>query len=386
MAGWRARELCPDLTFVRGHFADYQRLSAQVMQILGSYTPALERVSIDEAFLDVAGSRRLFGSPEEIAAAIRERVRIEAKLPISVGAARTKHLAKIASQVAKPDGLLVVDPARETAFLAPLPVRLVWGVGPATEARLRAKGITTVGELAKASPDHLARLLGRGVAGKVRALANNDDARRVEVGRRGRSMGAQSALGRTEPTPEVLAEVLGHLADRVATRLRKKKRAGRTVTVRVRFPSMRSITRSETREDAVLSTLTLREIAEGLVRQALSDHPEERVITLLGISVSNMIAEPDVQLEFPPSHGKVRVARVRQSRWPGARSIVRSTRSEDGSVDARSGTRGLRSPPAAWCPTSFGNSLSATLASGRNRRAGGSAIDRQTQAKSSTGR
>lgn len=299
MAGWRARELCPGLVFVKGHFSEYQRLSKQVMGILGDYTPAVEQISIDEAFLDVAGSRRLFGEPIEIARVIRDRVQGEAGLPISIGAARTKHLAKIASQVAKPDGLVVVDPARERAFLDPLPVRLVWGVGPATEARLGQRDITTIGQLARESPEVLARLVGGGVAGKLRALANNDDWRRVSRGRRARSVGAQSALGRATPTPELFGQVLGHLADRVASRLRAKHRAGRTVTVRVRFPGMRSVTRSLTTGDPISATLTLREIAETLAMQALADHPKERIITLLAISVSKLHQEPEVQLALP---------------------------------------------------------------------------------------
>ena len=299
MAGWRAKERCPELIFVRGHFSEYQRLSSRVMDLMGEYTPAIERISIDEAFLDVGGSRRLFGEPEEIARAIRRRVKEEIGLPISIGAARTKHLAKIASQVAKPDGLVVVDPARERAFLDPLPVRLVWGVGPATEARLATRGITTIGHLAKASPDRLGPILGGAAAGKLHALANNDDWRRVSTGRRARSVGAQSALGRTLPTAELLGEVLGHLADRVAGRLRAKGRAGHTVTVRVRFVGMRSVTRSLTLDDPVASTLTLREIAEALVAQALGDNAGETLITLLAISVSNLTTEPETQLELP---------------------------------------------------------------------------------------
>jgi len=300
MAGWRARQRCPELVVVRGHFAEYRRLSDRVMGILGDYTPAMHRISIDEAFLDVGGSQRLFGAPGEIAARIRARVRDEVGLPISVGAARTKHLAKIASQVAKPDGLLVVAPEREREFLDPLPVGLVWGVGPVTELRLAERGIATIGQLARSSPETLARLLGGAHGAKLRALANNDDWRRVSwSGGGARSVGAQSALGRASPTPDVLSEVLGHLADRVAGRLRAKRRAGRTVNVRVRFAGMRSVTRSLTVAHPVASTLTLRELAESLVIQALADHPAERVVTLLAISLSNLVDEPEVQLELP---------------------------------------------------------------------------------------
>ncbi len=299
MSGRQARQRCPDLVFVKGHFREYQRLSEQVMAILGDFTPAVQRISIDEAFLDVAGSRRLFGPPGTIAAAIRSRVRDEVGLPISVGAARTKHLAKIASQVAKPNGLVLVPPDREREFLDPLPVRLVWGVGPATERRLAERGITTVGQLARSSPDTLARLLGGGQGAKLRALARNDDFRAVRPGGRVKSVGAQSAFPRAAPTPDLVQEVLGHLADRVAGRLRARDRAGRTVTVRVRFADMRSVTRSSTVADPVASTLTLREVAESLVAQALAENPAERTFTLLAISVSGLVDEPAVQLELP---------------------------------------------------------------------------------------
>jgi DNA polymerase IV len=299
MSGRQARQLCPQLVFVSGHFREYQGFGDRVMDLLGEYTPMVQRISIDEAFLDVAGSRRLFGSPTDIASAIRRRVRHEIGLPISIGAARTKHLAKIASQVAKPDGLLVVDPTREREFLDPLPVRLVWGVGPATQTRLASQGITTIGHLARSSPDVLARLLGGGQGAKLRALANNDDWRTVRPGGGARSVGAQSAFPRAVANRDLLGEVLGHLADRVAGRLRTAGRAGRTVTVRVRFVGMRSITRSLTVDHPVAATLTLREIAEALVLQALGDNPDERAVTLLAISVSHLEAQTDVQLELP---------------------------------------------------------------------------------------
>ena len=299
MAAWRARERCPELVFVRGRFSEYQRLGDRVMDVLGDYTPAVQRISIDEAFLDVGGSRRLHGEPEHIAAEIRRRVREEVGLPISVGAAGTRHLAKIASQVAKPDGLVVVAPGREREFLDPLPVGLVWGVGPATEARLAACGVTTIGQLARTDPARLARLLGASLGGRLHALANDDDPRPVRSGGRARSVGAQSAIGRAAPTRALLAEVLGHLADRVAGRLRRGGRAGRTVTVRVRFLGMRSVTRSATLDAPVASTLTLREVAEELVEQALDGHPGERAVTLLAVSVSNLAVAAPAQLELP---------------------------------------------------------------------------------------
>src|SRR5437763_8143874 len=159
MSGRQARELCPQIAFVGGHFAEFQRLGDAAIKVLGDFTPLVERISIDEAFADVAGCTHLFGSPAEIAQAIRHRVRSELGLPISVGVARTKHLAKIASQVAKPDGLVVVDPATELDFLHDLPVELMWGVGPATKARLNATGIQTIGQLARMPGGSLGRLL-----------------------------------------------------------------------------------------------------------------------------------------------------------------------------------------------------------------------------------
>ena len=246
MAGWRARQLCPSLRFVGGHFREYQRLGDDVMAVLRDFTPIVERISIDEAFLDVTGSTHLFGPAGEIAATIRRRVREEIGLPVSVGVATTKHLAKVASQVAKPDGIVVVEAGTEQAFLDPLPVELLWGVGPVTRERLAGIGVHTVGELAETSPGVLQRLLGHAIGQKLGDLSVNADPRRLETSRPARSVGAQSALGRRPPTDDVLRAALAHLADRVATRLRRGELAGRTVTVRVRFVGMRSVTRSAT--------------------------------------------------------------------------------------------------------------------------------------------
>src|SRR2546430_1690077 len=196
MPGRQARALCPQLTFVSGHFADYQRLGDAAIKVLGDFTPLVERISIDEAFADVAGCTHLFGTPAEIARAIRQRVRAELGLPISVGVARTKHLAKIASQVAKPDGLVVVDPDTELKFLHHLPVELMWGVGPATMARLAEIGVLTIGQLANTPGWPLERLLGPAAGAKLPAPAWNRDPREIKTDRRARSVGAKSALGR----------------------------------------------------------------------------------------------------------------------------------------------------------------------------------------------
>jgi DNA polymerase IV len=299
MPGWRARELCPDLRFVGGHFRDYQRLGDQVIGILHDFTPLVERISIDEAFLDVAGTEHLFGTPADIAAAIRGRVRAEVGLPVSVGVARTKHLAKIASQAAKPDGMVLVEPARELEFLRPLSVDLVWGVGPVTRARLASAGVRTIGELASMRSSVLKLLLGEAAGTKLHSLASNLDPRRVETSRRATSVGAQHALGRREATLELLRSVLGYLADRVAGRLRAAGRAGRTITVRVRFTGLRSVTRSVTLPAPISTTLTLTELAVELAGSALTDHPAEREITLLAVSVSQLVDESVLQLDLP---------------------------------------------------------------------------------------
>src|SRR5215471_11866707 len=299
MPGRRARELCPELTFVSGHFPEYQRLGDAAIQVLGDYTPLVERISIDEAFADVAGCTHLFGPPADIAKAIRRRVREELGLPISVGVARTKHLAKIASQVAKPDGLVVVNPATELDFLHDLPVELMWGVGPVSKARLANIGVLTIGQLAKMPGYSLERLLGRAAGEKLTALGWNRDPRQIRTGHRAQSAGAQSALGKKPAEEQVFRLTLRHLADRVASRLRAKSRPGRTVTVRVRFADLHSVTRSVTLDAPISATATLAEIAEELVRTALADHPKEKTISLLAISVSHLEKHWKVQLELP---------------------------------------------------------------------------------------
>ena len=300
MPGWRAARLCPGLVFVRGSFHRYQALADRVMAVLADVTPAVQRISIDEAFLDVSGATHLFGSPEDIGRLVRRRVREEVGLPISVGAARTKHLAKIASQVAKPDGLLGVEAEAERAFLDPLPVGLIWGVGPVTEQRLADRGIHTIGELARTDLSTMERMLGRAAGATLHGLAHNEDPRRVTPSTRARSVGAQSAMRRSPASPELVREVLSHLAERVAARLRAKGRAGRTVTVRVRFPQMQAVTRAHTLAAPVSATLTLTEVAERLAWQAIDERPERPVeLTLLGVSVSNLTAQECVQLELP---------------------------------------------------------------------------------------
>jgi DNA polymerase-4 len=299
MPGRQARELCPQLTFVSGHFKEYQRLGDAAIKVIGDFTPLVERISIDEAFADVAGCTHLFGPPADIAKAIRTRVRAELGLPISVGVARTKHLAKIASQVAKPDGLIVVDPDTELEFLHHLPVELMWGVGPVTKARLAEIGVLTIGGLARTPGGSLERLLGPAAGEKLAALASNRDPRKIRTHHRARSAGAQSAIGRKPAEERIFRPTLLHLADRICSRLRAKSRPGRTVTVRVRFADLKSVTRSLTLDAPISATVMLAEIAQDLVRAVLADHPDEKTISLLAISVSHLEEHRGLALELP---------------------------------------------------------------------------------------
>jgi DNA polymerase-4 len=313
MPGRQARELCPHLVFVGGHFGEYQRLGDAAIAVIGDFTPLVERISIDEAFADVAGCTHLFGEPAEIASIIRHRVRSEIGLPISIGVACTKHLAKIASQVAKPDGLVVVDPGTELKFLHRLPVELMWGVGPVTKARLAEIGVETIGQLAKTPGWSLERLLGPAAGEKLASLSWNRDPREIKPRRRARSAGAQSAIGKKPATEKIFRPTLLHLADRIGTRLRAKSRPGRTVTVRVRFANMNSVTRSVTLDAPISATAILAEIAEELVRATLAEHPDEKTISLLAISVSHLEEHWELELDLPLGLGDER-------RRPGSRS------------------------------------------------------------------
>lgn len=324
MPAREASRLCPPLRFVSGNFDEYKRLGDAAIGIMSDFTPLVERVSIDEAFADVGGSQRLFGSPPEIAASIRKRVRAELDLPISIGVARTKHLAKIASQVAKPDGLVIVDPAGEDDFLHGLPVDLMWGVGPVTKARLAAEGVTTIGQLGRMGDGRLEGLLGHGVAEKLIALASNSDPREIRTSQRAHSAGAQSALGRKSAAEHVFVPTLLHLSDRVASRLRAKERTCRTVTVRVRFADMRSVTRSLTLHAPVSTTSIIAETACDLVRGVLADNRREKIISLLAISVSNLEENSLLQLELPlgtPGEGQRAGSRLGRARSVADRAV-----------------------------------------------------------------
>jgi len=295
MSHRHALRLCPDAAVVPPRFDAYSAASSDVFRIFDAAAPVVEPLSIDEAFLDVAGMERSVGPPLEIARRLRRRVRKEVGLPITVGIARTKFLAKVASGVAKPDGLLLVPPDEELAFLHPLAVERVWGVGPVTARKLRALGITTVGELARVSEPVLEALVGRAQGRKLHALAHNLDPRPVQTRRRRRSIGSQRARGRRPWTPADVDADLCALVDRVTRRMRNAHRVGRTVVLRLRFDDFSRATRSRTLWQATASTETILRTARELAEEALPTL-ERRGLTLVGISVANLDDAASVQL------------------------------------------------------------------------------------------
>jgi DNA polymerase-4 len=276
----------------------YSEASKAVFAVFRDTSPLVEGLSIDEAFLDVRGLERISGTPAEIAGQVRRAVRERVGLPITVGVARTKFLAKVASGVAKPDGLLVVPPDAELAFLHPLPVERLWGVGPVTARKLHAIGITTVGQVARVAEDALIAILGRAAGRHLHALAHNRDPRRVTVGRRRGSIGAQSALGRGPRSPEALDIVLVGLIDRVGRRLRAARRVCRTVVLRLRFADFTRATRSHTIAEATAHTGTILAIARGLLAASMP-MIERDGVTLIGVALSNLQDDGAVQLALP---------------------------------------------------------------------------------------
>ena len=302
MGGARARALCPEAVVVPPRFDAYVAASRAVFAIFRDTAPIVEGLSIDEAFLDVSGLEAISGTPVQIAVALRARVREEVGLAITIGLATTKFLAKVASGVAKPDGLVIVPAAAARGFLAPLPVTRLWGVGAATGARLRAGGLTTVGAVAAAPEPALAQLLGPRLGGHLRALAHNHDTRPVRVAPRRRSIGAQRALGpgrggRPHPPAEVQASLAG-LVDKVARRLRAAHRACRTVVLRLRFDDYARVTRSHTMAEATSRTATLLGVARGLLA-ASAGLIASRGLTLIGVALSNLCDVAAVQLVLP---------------------------------------------------------------------------------------
>ena len=298
MGGRQALRLCPGAVVVPPRMSAYAEASRAAFRVFEDSSPLVEGLSIDEAFLDVRGLERISGTPAEIAARLRREVRERVGLPITVGVARTKFLAKVASGVAKPDGLLIVPPDGELSFLHPLPVERLWGVGPATARKLHERRISTVGEVARLSETALVTILGRAAGRHLYALAHNRDPRPVIVGRRRRSIGSQCALGRSRKTPEAVDAVLVSLVDRVTRRMRVAGRVGRTVVLRLRFGDFSRATRSHTLPQPIAHTQTILLTARWLLSGAMPEI-ERRGLTLVGVAVANLEDDSALQLVLP---------------------------------------------------------------------------------------
>jgi DNA polymerase-4 len=298
MGGRQALRLCPDAVVVPPRMTAYVEASKALYAVFEDTSPVVEGLSIDEAFLDVRGLERIAGSPVEIAASLRVAVREQVGLPVTVGVARTKFLAKVASAAAKPDGLLHVTPDGEAAFLHPLPVERMWGVGAKTATKLRERGVMTIGDLARVPGPALEAMLGRGAGGHLHALANLHDARRVSTRPRRRSIGSQHAWGMSRQDPAKVDADLVALVDRVMRRVRAAKRVGRTVVLRLRFDDFSRATRSQTLAHPTARTRVVLEAARELLAGA-QPLIRARGLTMVGVALTNLADDLPFQLELP---------------------------------------------------------------------------------------
>jgi len=322
MGGRQALRLCPDAVVVRPRFEAYTEASRAMFAVFEDASPVVEGLSIDEAFLDVRGMERIAGPPPVIAARLRASVRERVGLPVTVGVARTKFLAKVASGVAKPDGLLVVPADRELAFLHPLPVECVWGVGPATARRLHAWNVRTVGELAALSEATLVAMLGRAVGRQLHALAHNRDFRRVEARKRRGSIGSQRALGSGRHSATTIDATLVAIVERITRRMRTARRVGRTVVLRLRFGDFERATRSHTLPFATANTAAILATARALLATAMPQI-ERRGVTLVGCAVASLEDDRVRQLTLGPDDALDAAVDAIRDRF-GATAITRA--------------------------------------------------------------
>ncbi|GAA1908148.1 DNA polymerase IV [Nocardioides lentus] len=297
MGGREALRLCPEALVVPARMDAYSAASAEVFAVFRDVTPMVEPVSIDEAFLEVGGLRRSVGSPVAVAQRLRRRVHEEAGLAVSVGVARTKFLAKVASGSAKPDGLLLVPPDGEDAFLRPMRVERLWGVGEKTATKLHRLGIDTVGDVVAMDEAALAGIVGPAAARHLHALARHQDPRPVDGGPARRSIGSQRALGRRRRSPEELDVILSTIVDRLAHRLRAGDRDAGTVVLRLRYGDFTRATRSHTLVVPTRRTTALLDVARGLL-VAEEEQITVRGLTLLGVSFGNLARGAGEQLEL----------------------------------------------------------------------------------------
>ena len=365
MSGTIARSLCPQAITVPPRMEAYAEASARVFEQFGDFTPFVEPLSVDEAFLDVAGAEHLFGPAAQIAQQLRTRVQENVGLAISVGVAQTKFLAKVASGQAKPDGIVVVEPGNELAFLHPLPIEVIWGVGRVTAAKLHDHGIDTVGDLASCKRDVLKSYLGDHASAHLLALAHNHDPRAIETGRRDRSMGAQRALGQKVRRREELRREMLALAEKVAERLRRAERVARTVTVRYRTSQMRHETRSRTLPEATQQTDILVAAADDLLLDLIDGPhgPGSRLgrvgCTLIGVTYSALSSPDAIQLSLPfadarkPTDALDAMIDSIRSRW-GNKAVARASL-----LDHKPDVAALRRPTALDSDTAGQSSTSA---------------------------
>lgn len=322
MSGRDARRICPEAVFVSPRMEAYSEASKAVYEIFNDTAPVVEGISIDEAFLDVTGMEHIAGSPAEIAAGLRRRVLEEAKLPISVGVARTKFLAKVASGAAKPDGLLVIEPDAEVDFLHPLPIQALWGVGKVTTRKLNEMGVRKVGDLASTSRVILASAVGESSADHLLDLANGRDPRRVKPRERRKSIGAQSAFPRGSRSGDQIDSLAAALVDRTSKRLREAGRACRTVTISMRFGDFSRSTRAHSLPFPTDSTESILAAVRDLIDQS-RPRIEEKELTLIGVSLGNLARADTVQMELPIGEQEERGGRD-QAALDQAVDVVRS--------------------------------------------------------------
>ncbi len=347
----RARRLCRDAVFVAPRIDLYAAVSREVMTILRTATPLVEPLSLDEAFLDVRGATRLLGSGPEIGAELRRRIRAELALTASVGVATTKMLAKIASDSAKPDGLLVIEPGAELAFLHPLPVRRLWGVGPATQRKLTDLGVDTVGDLAGIPERVLVDKLGAASGHHLHELAANRDPRPVEPHRAAKSIGHEETFATDRDDRRALEQDLVRMADRVASRLREHAKVARTVQLKLRYRDFETITRAHTLPDATDLAATI----GGAARELLDAVDLKDGIRLLGVTALQLEDAVAVQAQLPFGTGAAvarddaleRTIDAVRARF-GADAVGRAVHATDGRVrtDRRGSLWGPDDEPA----------------------------------------
>ena len=302
MPSVRARRLCPNAVFVHGRHDLYGEYSKRIHEVFRSYTPLVEGISLDEAFLDVAGAQRLFGAPAAIAREIRERIASEMKLGCAVGVASSKFVAKLASKAAKPRasregpvggvGVLVIEPGEELSFLHPLPVGALWGVGPATQARLERFGIATVGDLAALPLETLTTALGAAQGKHLHDLAWARDDRDVVPDLAPKSISQEETYPRDHHDRATLSREAVRMADAVASRLRAAGLTGRTISIKVRFHDFRTITRSQTLPSPTATGPAIAAVARELL-ELIDPAPGVR---LFGVTASNLVEATGQQL------------------------------------------------------------------------------------------